>query len=80
MGRRCVRGARLLTPEAVAHHEQGWKTLVANLYRKTRKVTYKEMTAQWYRACGAGLNKIIMVALAKATFAFESSFARTSVW
>ena len=74
MGRRCIRGPRLPTPEVVAHDEDSWKTLVANLYRKTQQVTYKEMTAQWYRACGAALNKVIIVQTSQGNIRFRVFF------
>jgi DDE superfamily endonuclease len=38
-----------------------WKTCVADLYGRKRKVHYKECVAQWYRACGTRLLKVVVV-------------------
>jgi len=38
-----------------------WKSCDAQLYGHKRRVRYKEMTAQWYRACGVRLLRIVIV-------------------
>ena len=61
-GRRCKRGELLPKPEALARNERvPWQSCQANLYGHTRTVRYKEMFAQWYRACGVRLLRIVVV-------------------
>jgi len=55
-------GALLPKPEALARDERvPWKSCDAQLYGHKRRVRYKEMTAQWYRACGVRLLRIVIV-------------------
>jgi SRSO17 transposase len=61
-GRPRVRGNLLPKPEALARstrHE--WESCKADIYGKTRTVHYKTICAQWYRACGARLLRIVVV-------------------
>jgi hypothetical protein len=52
----------LAKPQALAQDErQPWKTCEATLYGKPRKVRYKDCLAQWYRACGTRLLRIVVV-------------------
>jgi hypothetical protein len=61
-GRRRRRGALLPKPLAVARDDRKpWRTCKADLYGRQRTVRYKELCAQWYRACGVGLLRIVIV-------------------
>jgi hypothetical protein len=61
-GRRRKRGADLPRPEAHARDDrERWRTCEAELYGCKRKVRYKELCGQWYRACGVGLLRIVVV-------------------
>jgi hypothetical protein len=61
-GRPRIRGRRLPSPEKVFKTARyGWYASAIWLYRKERMVTYQTWTAQWYRACGAGLLRIVLV-------------------
>ena len=61
-GRRRRRGALLPKPLAIARDDrQPWRTCTADLYGRQRTVRYKELCAQWYRACGVGLLRIVIV-------------------
>lgn len=61
-GRPPVRGKRLPTPEHVFKTaEYGWYADQLYLYRQQRWVLYQEWVAQWYRACGGQLLKIVVV-------------------
>jgi SRSO17 transposase len=60
-GRPAVRGRRLPTPEEVAQSEDvPWEQMSVSMYRSTRDVTYKTLSAQWYRACGGRLLRIVI--------------------
>jgi hypothetical protein len=61
-GRPRKRGRTLRKPQAqAADGRTPWKTCLADLYGRKRKVRYKECVAQWYRACGTRLLKIVVV-------------------
>lgn len=61
-GRPRVRGATLPKPQALADDGTSpWLTCEATLYGKTKAVHYKTLCAQWYRACGVGLLRIVVV-------------------
>ena len=61
-GRPPKRGRTLPKPKDVAKDDsRPWKTCQAYLYGALRTVYYKEIFAQWYRACGIGLLHIIVV-------------------
>lgn len=63
-GRPPLRGTLLPKPENLAKDERhSWKKCEATLYGETKTVHYKELCAQWYRACGARLLRIIVVRL-----------------
>ncbi len=63
-GRPRKRGQVLPKPEQLASDErQGWKTCNALLYGEKTKVRYKDCLAQWYRACGVRLLRIVVVAV-----------------
>lgn len=61
-GRPPVRGKLLPKPEKLAKDDRSpWQKCKATLYGKTERVQYKELSAQWYRACGAQLLRIVVV-------------------
>jgi hypothetical protein len=61
-GRPSARGALLPKPEVLARNDRHeWQKCKAEIYGKTETVHYKTMSAQWYRACGARLLRIIIV-------------------
>lgn len=61
-GRTKLRGAALPKPAQVAEDStRPWKTAKAFLYGKKTEVRYKTFTAQWYRACGTGLLRVVVV-------------------
>jgi hypothetical protein len=62
-GRTKVRGVDLPKPEQVAEdNTRPWETAKAFLYGKDTEVRFKTFTAQWYRACGIGLLRVVVVA------------------
>ena len=61
-GRPSVRGKVLPKPQALARNKRHeWQSCTADIYGKTRAIYYKMISAQWYRACGARLLRIIVV-------------------
>ena len=61
-GRRKLRGDKLPKPSAVANDEATpWKTAEASLYGKKTRVRFKTFDAQWYRACGVRLLRVVVV-------------------
>jgi hypothetical protein len=61
-GRRRTRGRVLPKPGALAKSQRHpWKRCQAELYGRRRTVFYKMLDAQWYRACGGGLVRIVVV-------------------
>ena len=57
-----MRGKLLPKPEKLAKDDRSpWQKCKATLYGKTEMVQYKELSAQWYRACGAQLLRIVVV-------------------
>jgi hypothetical protein len=74
-GRRRKRGDVLPKPEALAR-DQGipWRNCNANLYGATREVRYKELSAQWYRACGVRLLRIVVVKVQTGTIGIRVFF------
>lgn len=74
-GRPPVRGKLLPKPEKLAEDEQQpWKKCKATLYGKTEMVQYKELSAQWYRACGARLLRIVVVKVNTGTIGLRVFF------
>jgi hypothetical protein len=64
-GRKPIRGKVLPKPQALARDpSRPWRRCSALLYGRRRSVRYKECRAQWYRACGAQLLRIIVVQVA----------------
>jgi hypothetical protein len=67
-GRPRKRGVLLPKPAALAcDGRTRWRTCEADLYGQVRKVHYKEMDAQWYRACGVGLLRVVVVKVSTGT-------------
>lgn len=61
-GRPRVRGDRMPKPKELAGDDgTSWKQITMVLYGKTRTIHYKMLNAQWYRAAGAKLLRIIVV-------------------
>lgn len=61
-GRTRLRGALLRKPEALARDARTpWQTCTANLYGDVRTVHFKTCVAQWYRACGSRLLRVVVV-------------------
>lgn len=62
-GRPRKRGQVLPKPEAIAKDDQHpWKKCRVFVYRRETTVRYKTFCAQWYRACGVRLLRIVIVA------------------
>jgi hypothetical protein len=62
-GRPRKRGNPLPKPERVAQDERRpWQSTQLVLYGRKTTVRYKTLTAQWYRACGTRLLRIVVVA------------------
>lgn len=61
-GRRRLRGEVLRKPETLARDGRTpWQTGTAMLYGKRQRVHFKTCVAQWYRACGTRLLRIVVV-------------------
>jgi hypothetical protein len=61
-GRPSRRGRPLAKPEVIAKDgRRPWLSCEATLYGVRRTIHYKTVDAQWYRACGIGLLRIVMV-------------------
>ncbi len=62
-GRPSKRGKLLRKPEQIARDGRTpWRTTEATLYGRTTQVRYKTFTAQWYRATGTRLLRVVVVA------------------
>jgi DDE superfamily endonuclease len=76
-GRPSKRGKVLPKPEAIAKDERRpWLTCTAMLYGRKTNVQYKTLCAQWYRACGVGLLRIVIVATENGNIPFRVFFCR----
>jgi hypothetical protein len=61
-GRPSRRGRPVAKPEVIAKDgRRHWLSCEATLYGVRRTVRYKTVDAQWYRACGVGLLRIVIV-------------------
>jgi hypothetical protein len=75
MGRPRKRGDTLPKPEALAKDpNEPWLTCTAEVYGRVRTVQYKTLCAQWYRACGVGLLRVVIVATPKGTIPYRVFF------
>lgn len=77
-GRPRKRGRTLPKPEAIANDGQPWKTAKATLYGRATDVRYKTVCAQWYRACGTRLLRIVIVATTEGKVPFRVFFCTDS--
>jgi hypothetical protein len=60
-GRPAIRGQRLPSPEDVFKQgTHGWYVTKVKLYRHLQWITYQTWKAQWYRACGSQLLRIVI--------------------
>jgi len=78
-GRPSVRGKLLPKPEALARsrrHE--WQSCVADIYGKTRTIYYKTICAQWYRACGTRLLRVVVVHVENGSIPIRVFFSTSS--
>jgi len=61
-GRPSKRGRVLRKPQKIAADGRtGWQTVSATLYGRVTTVRFKTLCAQWYRAMGTGLLRIVIV-------------------
>jgi hypothetical protein len=74
-GRPCKRGRVLPKPQQIANDgRRPWKTCKALLYGRDTTVRYKTFCAQWYRACGTGLLRVVVVATTDGRVPFRVFF------
>lgn len=62
-GRPRVRGERLPTPAQLAASSSRWRTVHASLYGVGRKLSIKQMDAQWYQGRGPEVLRVVVVRL-----------------
>ena len=75
-GRPSKRGRVLAKPEALASdNRRPWERCEAVLYGKKQTVHYKTVTAQWYRACGVQLLRIVVVRVNRGTIGIRVFFS-----
>jgi hypothetical protein len=74
-GRPSKRGPSLPKPAEVAKDAlRPWQTCRADLYGRITTVHSKTFCAQWYRACGTGLLRVVIVATTSGTVPFRVFF------
>jgi hypothetical protein len=75
-GRRRKRGEVLPKPKALAQDDKHrWKSCKGTLYGRLITVRYKECCAQWYRACGMGLVRVVIVKTEQGALGFRVFFS-----
>lgn len=75
-GRPSKRGRAVAKPEAIAKdNRRPWLSCQATLYRRRRVVRYKTVDAQWYRACGVRLLRIVIVKVEEGAIGFRVFFS-----
>jgi len=75
-GRPCKRGKLLAKPEVIAGDEtHPWQSCEVFVYGCKTIVRYKTFCAQWYRACGTRLLRIVIVATTRGTIPFRVFFS-----
>jgi hypothetical protein len=75
-GRPSKRGRRLRKPEQLARDGRTpWQTTEATLYGRTTTVRFKTVCAQWYRATGTRLLRIVVVATDSGVIPFRVFFS-----
>ena len=75
-GRPRKRGMLLAKPESIAaddHHP--WQTCEVFVYGRKQTIRYKTLCAQWYRACGTRLLRIVIVATERGTIPIRVFFS-----
>ncbi|MBM4080915.1 MAG: transposase [Planctomycetes bacterium] len=78
-GRPRKRGAVLPKPQELARDTRHrWKTRQAYLYGESHPIRFKECCAQWYRACGTGLLRIVVVHVARGHIGLRVFFSTDS--
>jgi hypothetical protein len=78
-GRPRVRGDLLPKPDALAKDASvPWQTCEAQVYGRTITMRYKQMCAQWYRACGTKLLRIVIVQTTNGALPFRVFFCTDS--
>jgi hypothetical protein len=76
VGRRRVRGDLLPKPEQIAKDTSTpWASCTARVYGRTIEMKYKTLCAQWYRACGARLLRVVIVATTKGSVPYRVFFS-----
>jgi hypothetical protein len=79
-GRPRVRGRTLPKPEALARSKKRpWSKTKAVLYGKLQSVEYKVCDAQWYRATGARLLRVVIVRMTEGRIPIRVFFC-TDAW
>ncbi len=74
-GRPSKRGAPIPKPQVIARDTATpWEICTAELYGRTITVRYKTLWAQWYRACGTRLLRIVIVATEQGHVPFRVFF------
>lgn len=74
-GRPSKRGRLLPKPESFADDARHpWRQLEARIYGRLRMIRYKTYDAQWYRACGTRLVRIVIVATTTGTLPYRVFF------
>ena len=74
-GRPSKRGRLLPKPERIASDgRRPWKSCVATVYGETKTIRYKTICAQWYRACGTRLLRVVIVATERGAMPFRVFF------
>jgi hypothetical protein len=75
-GRPSKRGRVLAKPEALARDDRRpWESCGATLYGKRQAVRYKTMEAQWYRACGVQLLRVVVVKVSQGSIGIRVFFS-----
>ncbi len=75
-GRPSKRGKALRKPEQIARDGRTpWQTTEATLYGRTMSIQYKTLTAQWYRATGTRLLRIVIVATTSGKIPYRIFFS-----
>jgi DDE superfamily endonuclease len=78
-GRPKLRGDKMPKPEAVANDASvPWQSVQAMLYGKTTTVQFKTFCAQWYRACGIRLLRVVIVLTEHGQVPFRVFFCTSS--
>lgn len=74
-GRPSKRGRPVPKPQQIANDgRRPWQTCTATLYGRATTVAYKTVCAQWYRACGTGLLRSVIVAMQQGAVPFRVFF------